>query len=175
MPEARGPFRTWNGRESYEFVDGVRAIQNPAFADGFDHIALCAGAILAFPALWRARLTGAAGGIALILLVNTVRIGTLGRAARQFHTYPAGSPLCTEAVDACHRAFTALEIDHTLGFRVSAWGRRDGGWIDRVDYQSLAVTDKNANRADTYALRGALTRVRTASIACRSDTSTIGE
>jgi hypothetical protein len=44
----------------------------------------------------------------------------LGRAARQFHTYPAGSPLCTEAVDACHRAFTALEIDHTLTIRVSA-------------------------------------------------------
>lgn len=44
-----------------------------------------------------------------------------------------------------------------LGFRLSAWARRDGGWIDRVDYQTLAVTDRNANRADTYALRGAFT------------------
>ena len=42
----------------------------------------------------------------------------LGRAVRQFHTYPAASPLCTEAVDACHRAFTALDIDHALTFRV---------------------------------------------------------
>jgi iron complex outermembrane recepter protein len=47
-------------------------------------------------------------------------------------------------------------IQDKLGFRISAWGRRDGGWINRVDYQSLAVTDRNANRADTYALRAAL-------------------
>ena len=43
----------------------------------------------------------------------------LGRAVRQFHTYPAGSPLCTDAVDACHRAFTALDVDHALSFRVT--------------------------------------------------------
>ncbi len=48
-------------------------------------------------------------------------------------------------------------IEDKLGFRLSAWGRRDGGWVDRVDYQTLGVTDKNANRADTYALRAALT------------------
>jgi hypothetical protein len=43
----------------------------------------------------------------------------LGRAVRQFHTYPAASPLCTDAIDACHRAFTALDIDHSLTFRVT--------------------------------------------------------
>jgi outer membrane receptor protein involved in Fe transport len=48
-------------------------------------------------------------------------------------------------------------IDNTLGFRISAWGRRDGGWIDRVDYQTLGTTQSNANRADTYVLRAALT------------------
>ena len=48
-------------------------------------------------------------------------------------------------------------IPDKLGFRISAWGRRDGGWIDRVDYQTLAVTDANANRVDTYALRAAVT------------------
>jgi outer membrane receptor protein involved in Fe transport len=48
-------------------------------------------------------------------------------------------------------------IQDKLGFRISAWGRRDGGWIDRVNYQSLAVTDADANRVDTYALRAALT------------------
>ncbi len=48
-------------------------------------------------------------------------------------------------------------VQDRLGFRISAWGRRDGGWINRVDYQTLAVTDRNANRTDTYALRGALT------------------
>jgi exosortase/archaeosortase family protein len=48
---------------------------------GADAIALCAGAILAYPARWSMRTAGAAAGVGLILLLNTVRIGTLGRAA----------------------------------------------------------------------------------------------
>ncbi len=48
-------------------------------------------------------------------------------------------------------------IEDKLGFRVSAWGRRDGGYINSVDYQTLAVTDRNANRVDTYVLRAAAT------------------
>ena len=48
---------------------------------GADALALCAGAILAYPARWGARLTGVSGGVALILALNIVRIGTLGRAA----------------------------------------------------------------------------------------------
>jgi len=48
-------------------------------------------------------------------------------------------------------------IDDELGFRVSAWYRRDGGWIDRVNYQTDQVTTPNANEVDTYVYRGALT------------------
>ncbi len=48
-------------------------------------------------------------------------------------------------------------VQDKLGFRVSAWGRRDGGWIDRVDDQTLKTTDQNANRVDTVVLRAALT------------------
>ena len=48
---------------------------------GADALALCLGAVLAYPVTWRARLAGAAGGAALILGLNTLRIGTLGRAA----------------------------------------------------------------------------------------------
>jgi iron complex outermembrane recepter protein len=44
-------------------------------------------------------------------------------------------------------------IDGTLGFRASAWFRRDGGWIDRVDPTSGAVVDSNANHAQTLVLR----------------------
>jgi outer membrane receptor protein involved in Fe transport len=44
-------------------------------------------------------------------------------------------------------------IDGVLGVRVSAWFRRDGGWIDRVDPTTLQVVDKNANRDDTSVLR----------------------
>src|SRR3984893_7506612 len=44
-------------------------------------------------------------------------------------------------------------IDGGFGVRVSAWYRRDGGWIDRIDPTTLAVVDKNANRDDTTVLR----------------------
>jgi exosortase/archaeosortase family protein len=59
----------------------ARPIDVSLACSGADAIALCAGSILAFPARWRARIGGAGGGIALILVANTLRIGTLGRAA----------------------------------------------------------------------------------------------
>lgn len=46
----------------------------------------------------------------------------LARAAHQFHTYPPTSPLCTEAVAACHAAFMALELEQPLTIRV---GKRE--------------------------------------------------
>lgn len=45
---------------------------------GADALALCLGAVLAYPVPWRSRLVAAAGGAALILGLNTLRIGTLG-------------------------------------------------------------------------------------------------
>lgn len=48
-------------------------------------------------------------------------------------------------------------IDDMLGFRVSAWYRRDGGWIDQVNYRTGQTTIPNANGTDTYVLRGAVT------------------
>lgn len=48
---------------------------------GTDALALCLGSILAYPATWRSRLGASAGGITMIVLLNTIRIGTLGRAA----------------------------------------------------------------------------------------------
>lgn len=48
---------------------------------GADALALCAGAILAYPARLPMRIAGAAAGTLLILGLNIVRIGTLGRAA----------------------------------------------------------------------------------------------
>ncbi len=44
-------------------------------------------------------------------------------------------------------------VDGTFGVRASAWYRRDGGWIDRIDPTSLAIVDPNANRDDTMVLR----------------------
>ena len=47
-------------------------------------------------------------------------------------------------------------VNDTLGFRVSAWARRDGGWIDRVDYNDLSSTQSDANSVNTFVTRGAL-------------------
>ena len=44
-------------------------------------------------------------------------------------------------------------IDDVLGYRASIWYRYDGGWINRVNDTTGAVTEKNANRADTMAMR----------------------
>jgi len=55
-------------------------------------------------------------------------------------------------------------IQDKLGFRVSAWGRRDGGWVDRNNGGDLGQVEKNANRADTYVLRGALTFAPTSAL-----------
>ena len=59
----------------------ARPIDATLACSGADALALCAGAILAYPTSWRMRLAGAGGGLGLILGLNTLRIGTLGRAA----------------------------------------------------------------------------------------------
>jgi hypothetical protein len=43
----------------------------------------------------------------------------LGRAVRQFHTYPATSPLCADAIAACSRALAALEGRDQIVLRVT--------------------------------------------------------
>lgn len=43
-----------------------------------------------------------------------------------------------------------------LGFRLSGWLRRDGGYIDRIDSQTGQVTEANANRKDNLVVRGTL-------------------
>jgi len=54
-------------------------------------------------------------------------------------------------------AFGGPIVEDALGFRVSAWERRDGGWIDQVDYQTGRTTTSDANGTNTYVLRGAVT------------------
>jgi exosortase/archaeosortase family protein len=62
------------------FGPSVLPVEATLACSGADAIALCLGAILAYPAPWRTRLAGAAAGAALIVGLNTLRIGTLGRA-----------------------------------------------------------------------------------------------
>jgi outer membrane receptor protein involved in Fe transport len=48
-------------------------------------------------------------------------------------------------------------IRDVLGFRVSAWGRSDGGFVDRVDPFTGVIVDKNANHTVSENFRAALT------------------
>jgi outer membrane receptor protein involved in Fe transport len=48
-------------------------------------------------------------------------------------------------------------IRDMLGFRVSAWARSDGGYVDRIDPFTGAIVDKNANHTASESLRAALT------------------
>jgi outer membrane receptor protein involved in Fe transport len=43
-----------------------------------------------------------------------------------------------------------------VGFRVSAWGRKDGGYVDRVDPFTNEIVEKNSNSTRFYVVRGAL-------------------
>lgn len=56
---------------------------------GADMLALCLGPILAYPVGWRTRLLGAGCGLAIILSLNTLRIGTLGRLAASPSSFEA--------------------------------------------------------------------------------------
>ena len=55
-------------------------------------------------------------------------------------------------------------VTDKIGFRISAWHRREGGFIDRVDNATIGpdnprgvVTDRDANSDGTTVLRGAIT------------------
>ncbi|MDA5194430.1 TonB-dependent receptor domain-containing protein [Govanella unica] len=48
-------------------------------------------------------------------------------------------------------------VDDRVGFRVSAFYRRDGGWIDRVNRLTGAVVDDRQNSKQSVVMRAALT------------------
>ena len=54
-------------------------------------------------------------------------------------------------------AFGGPVIPDALGFRISAWARSEGGYVDRVDPFTLVPVDRNANHSLSMSLRGALT------------------
>jgi len=55
-------------------------------------------------------------------------------------------------------------INDELGFRVSAWRRRDGGTVDKFDDQTGRTTLRNANATENYGMRGALAWAPTAKL-----------
>lgn len=69
-------------------------------------------------------------------------------------------------------AYGGVMVDDTLGFRLSAFTRHDGGYVDRVSYDPVAqkvtgVVESNANWQDTNVVRAAV------KLAASHDTSVI--
>jgi iron complex outermembrane receptor protein len=58
-------------------------------------------------------------------------------------------------------------VDGKLAGRVSGYFRRDGGYIDRVNYITGQVVDENSNRSDTIVVQGSLAFQPTDSLTIR--------
>jgi iron complex outermembrane recepter protein len=87
---------------------------------------------------------------------GTVRYLTTQPSLTKSSVYAKAETSYTEGGSPSYEAGVAAGgpvIDGVFGVRVSAWYRRDGGWIDRIDPTTLAVVDKNANSDDTTVLR----------------------
>jgi exosortase/archaeosortase family protein len=110
-------------KDAADFYGGAPAapVAVTGECSGTDVLALCLAAILACPVPWPRRLAGAAGGVAVVLALNTVRIGSLGRAA--------ASPALFETLHL--RVWPAILVLATAGY-VFAWMRAamDGDAID---------------------------------------------
>jgi outer membrane receptor protein involved in Fe transport len=87
---------------------------------------------------------------------GTVRYITVQPSLTQTSIYAKAETSYTESGTLSYESGVAAGIpviDGVFGVRVSAWYRRDGGWIDRIDPTTLDVVDKNANEDGTAVLR----------------------
>ncbi|MET3473190.1 outer membrane receptor protein involved in Fe transport [Novosphingobium sp. 1529] len=78
----------------------------------------------------------------------------------KFSAYARGEIATTKAGGLSYEEGLSLGgplVTDKIGFRVSISHRRDGGYVDRVNYRTGAVQDKNANRSDVIVARAALT------------------
>jgi iron complex outermembrane recepter protein len=97
---------------------------------------------------------------------GTVRYITPAPSLDDFSEYAKAELSTTDYGAPSYEAGAAIGgpiVDDQLGFRISAWGRRDGGWIDKVDYTTGATLQSNTNSVNTYVIRGALLWQPTAS------------
>ena len=90
---------------------------------------------------------------------GAVRFITPQPSLSQYSGYARAEIAATEGGAPSYEAGGAIGgplVDGKLGFRISGWYRRDGGYIDRVDPTTRATVEANANRLDSYVVRGAL-------------------
>jgi len=82
--------------------------------------------------------------------------------------YARAETATTRSGDMSHEAGLAVGgqiVDGRLAGRVSGWFRRDGGWVDHVDFFTGKVTDTGANRSDEGVIHAALLWTPTPQIA----------
>jgi iron complex outermembrane recepter protein len=87
---------------------------------------------------------------------GTVRYITVQPSLTETSVYAKGETSYTQGGAPSYESGLAVGtpiVDGVFGIRVSAWYRRDGGWIDRIDPTTLQLVDANANRDGTAALR----------------------
>src|SRR3984885_799609 len=87
---------------------------------------------------------------------GTVRYITVQPSLTKTSVYAKGETSYTQGGAPSYESGLAVGtpiVDGVFGIRVSAWYRRDGGWIDRIDPTTLQLVDANANRDGTAALR----------------------
>ncbi len=91
---------------------------------------------------------GSEGGTVRYLMTAPKLTGSSTYVRSELSTTSGGDPSYELGV-----AHGMALIDGTLGMRVSAWYRKDGGWIDRVDPTTRDITERSANYNDAYMLR----------------------
>jgi iron complex outermembrane receptor protein len=87
---------------------------------------------------------------------GTVRYITVQPSLTQSSVYAKAETSYTEGGAPSYESGVAAGIpivDGVFGIRFSAWYRKDGGWIDRIDPTTLEVVDKNANSDGTAVMR----------------------
>lgn len=90
---------------------------------------------------------------------GTVRFITPAPSLSRLSAYVRGEGSVTQGGQPSYEGGAAIGaplIADKLGMRVSAWYRRDGGYIDRIDPRMPAGADKNSNDQTSLVLRGAL-------------------
>jgi len=78
----------------------------------------------------------------------------------EFAGFTEGEVAATQRGDMSYEAGVAVGgpiVRDVIGFRVSAWGRSDGGFIDRIDPFTEAVVEHDANHLSSTSVRAALT------------------
>jgi iron complex outermembrane recepter protein len=90
---------------------------------------------------------------------GTVRFITPTPSLTEYSSYTRSELAFTQHGDPSYELGSAIGgpvVDDKLGFRVSAFHRHDGGYTDRVDWNTGKVVAEDSDWGDVWAVRGAL-------------------